>query len=154
MWEYSRLLEDPTDQYAAFNFFVTAEHIPDWLYPKRKGKEERENLKNSTIALQICSHIANGGKHFQLEAKHHTSVSDYDRVGGYFPDGYFPKGYFPYRYFPRSQLLVHLSGEARKELGLTIPVISLAEDIVFFWRDYFRAEKSELNVSADDLPAI
>ena len=137
-WEYSRLIKNPIDQYTAFNFFITAEHIPDWLFPKRKNRSEREKLKNKDTVLQICSHIANGAKHFQLEAKHHKSVSDFGQVGGYFPKNYFPRSYFPNGHFPKSQLLIQLDNKAQQELGATISILNLAERIMSFWHNYFK----------------
>ncbi len=140
-WEYSQLIKKPTDHYTAYNFFVTAEHIPDWLFPKRENKSEQINLKNKDIVLQICSHIANGAKHFQLEAKHHKSVSGFSKAGGYFPDNYFPKGYWPDGYFPKSQLLIQLDNEAREKFGATISILNLAEKVMAFWQSYFKEMK-------------
>ncbi len=140
-WEYSQLIKNPTDCYTAYNFFVTAEHIPDWLFPKRENKIERKNIKNKDIVLQICSHIANGAKHFQLEAKHHKSVSGFSKVGGYFPDNYFLKGYLPDGYFPKCQIVIQLGNEAQEKFGATISILSLAEKVMAFWQGYFKQLK-------------
>lgn len=72
--DLGRLRHDPTDSYAAFDFFVTARHIPDWLYPNDKGRIDhlfRENLE-----LRVCRHIADQGKHFEATAPMHAQVAD------------------------------------------------------------------------------
>jgi hypothetical protein len=30
-WEYTQWQDDPLNTYRAWNFFVTAEHLPDWI---------------------------------------------------------------------------------------------------------------------------
>src|SRR5688572_9588972 len=73
-----RMESDPDDVYAAFDFFVTAEHILDWLYPDAPDasqKRKREKARSSTRLLQITSHIASGAKHFVALGKHHSSVT-------------------------------------------------------------------------------
>ena len=56
--EYSRLEQSPLDQDTAFNFFVTAEHMRDWLHPGYANKDKRKKLRADNILLQICDHIA------------------------------------------------------------------------------------------------
>lgn len=141
-WEYSRLTDNPTDSYIAYNFFVTAEHIPDWLFPKRVNKDKREDIKNNNIALQICSHIANGGKHFEIEAKHHNSVTGFNQVGGCFPENSLPKGSFPRGSLPVSQLIVHLENEAQETFGPSMSILNLAKEVMCFWQDYFNRRKN------------
>src|SRR5262245_38256943 len=74
--DFRRIAESPTDQCAAFDFFVTAEHMVDWLYPGDGNCTKREQERGRNVLLQVCSHIASGSKHFQATAKHHTSVKD------------------------------------------------------------------------------
>ena len=31
-WEYAQWQGDPLNTYRAWNFFITAEHLPDWIY--------------------------------------------------------------------------------------------------------------------------
>jgi hypothetical protein len=71
--DYSRIERDPTDQYAAFDFFVSAEHMVDWILPGRANKDAREAIRESDVLLQLVSHIASGSKHFGAEARHHQS---------------------------------------------------------------------------------
>ena len=40
-FDVRQLENDPTNTYLAFNFFVTAEHMKDWLYPGKANKKAR-----------------------------------------------------------------------------------------------------------------
>jgi hypothetical protein len=62
--DYERLLNSPTDADAAFDFIVTANHIPDWLHPN-DGKAQNA-IRQSRAELQVCRELANGAKHFVL----------------------------------------------------------------------------------------
>ena len=83
--DLARMESSPQDQYAAFDFFVTAEHLVDWIYPKDTAG--RRALRTSTVLLRITSHIENGAKHFEATAKHHNSVSEIE-VDRYVKEGY------------------------------------------------------------------
>ena len=90
--EHARLKKDPTDVDTAWNLFVTAEHMLDWHIPdlpSRKRNSDRKTVVNANPILQICSHIANGAKHFEALAKRHESVAGTERSGGYFSSDYF-----------------------------------------------------------------
>jgi hypothetical protein len=65
--DLERMETSPLDQYAAFDFFVTAEHIVDWLHPT--DEPSRRALRDSSHLLRITSHLANGSKHFEATAK-------------------------------------------------------------------------------------
>jgi hypothetical protein len=132
-FDLEQLKKHPTNGYFAFNFFVTAEHMKDWLYPGYPNNSKREQLEKSSTLLQVCSHVANGAKHFMVEAKHHKSVTDTRRTGGYFPRGYFPSNYSPSGYFASGSLTVELQGDAQKELGARITAVELAERVLGFW---------------------
>lgn len=143
--DFATLREDPGNSYAAFNFFVTAEHLLDWVYPGYENKKPREDLRNSELVLQICSHIASGAKHFVAQAKQHDSVSGTRRPivcqGGAlprcaFPVGGIPVGALPGRWSP--ELHVELSGDAANELGNVIHVLELGGRVVEFWREYLK----------------
>jgi|SRR5262252_623000 len=62
------LKADPTSPYKAFNFFVTAEHMKDWAYPGNANRATRKELETKSLLLQVCSHLANGAKHFIVES--------------------------------------------------------------------------------------
>ena len=139
--DFCLIQERPDDPYIAFNFFVTAEHMLDWQYPGYENKIDRENLRKSEIILQICSHIANGAKHFNAQAKHHKSVSDTATKSVYSGGGML-KGSFPIGGVLKygvlgtwtDELYIELSGDASISFGESISVVSLAEKILTFWK--------------------
>jgi len=64
--DFGRLEKDPLDEYAAFDFFVTAYHLLDWIYPDAEdvhNRDIRRQVEQDNALLQVCSHIANGSKH-------------------------------------------------------------------------------------------
>ena len=125
--DFKKLKQHPLDVDLAFNFFVTAEHILDWKYPGRANKSNREKLRNAEVRLQVTSHLASGAKHFDVEAKHHTSVKDTGRVG-YWPEGYWPES-----------LIVYLDGNAASLLSSQISVLDLASDVLQFWQSHLQS---------------
>jgi len=125
--DLERLRANPDDSDAAFDFFVTAEHIPEWMDPPTIELRKRE------VILQIVSHVANGAKHFRVSDKRHQSVTSADRRGGYFPGNYFGKRYFGGRYFGGAGLVLDLEGEAAIMFGPSITVLGLAEKVHHYW---------------------
>lgn len=124
--DLDRLRNSPQDQYAAFDFFVTAEHIIDWLHPDDRAA--REAKRASSPLLRITSHIANGAKHFEAKAKHHRSVSGVEKAR-YVEPGYAEEGYFA------DPLIVRLTPDEEKTIGQNpVEAISLAEQVYEFWK--------------------
>jgi len=134
--EYRQLEAAPGNAYIAFNFFVTAEHMLDWLYPKKAGEPKRKQTREGELLLQICSHLANGAKHFEVEAKQHQSVAGSLATGGLFPDGFFPPGLFPKGYFPEKRLIVNLKGRPAAAFGQSITALSLARQVLSYWENH------------------
>jgi hypothetical protein len=130
--DYERLKRNNVDMYAAFDFFVTAEHLLDWVYPGDANKQQRTQARQNEILLEVCSHIATGAKHFKVEAKQHKSVSDTERMtrrGGYFPSAYYggPTVH---------TLVVELQGQAATNLGNTISAFDLATKVLMHWETH------------------
>lgn len=128
--DYELLKATPDDVYLAFNFFVTAEHIPDWIFPGSPPPRQRTTLKCDPL-LQACSHIANGAKHFCVNR--HKSVTDTRRVGGFFGN-YFGRGYWGRSYWGGPHLVIDLDGDAAAAYGQSISCMDLATRVVDFWR--------------------
>ena len=129
--DFAALSASPDDPYLSFNFFVTAEHLPDWLHPGAVGKASRKALRASDPLLQVTSHIANGLKHFDHLSKHHTSVLGSGRKGSYFSalGPMFQSGYFG-----RRALVVELDATLTAGIGKsTIEVVELAEKVLDYW---------------------
>jgi hypothetical protein len=125
-YDLVRLENLPQDQYAAFDFFVTADHIVDWIHPANRTK--RTKVRSSSPLLKITSHIANGAKHFKATANHHRSVTDVEKYRIIEP-GYVEEGYF------EEPLIVHLTAEEEKSIGqATIEAVQLAKLVLEYWR--------------------
>ena len=127
--DYQRLQNAPTDTYAAFDFFVTGYHMLDWLYPNDKEKQEQE--EKASILLQVCSHIANGVKHFHATARKHQSVADV-RV----QDGAFQRGIFQADTFQVEALVIQLDGHAAVQFGAEVECLTLATQLLRYWENH------------------
>jgi len=122
-WEYRNLRDHPGNQYHAFNFFVTAEHMADWM-----NESGIDIDKKDFTLLKLCSHIANSGKHFVAKAERHKSVKSAMH------DGIFEPGVFEVGVFEES-LQIELTPEEAKKLCVeTIDSVSLASKVLEFWR--------------------
>lgn len=133
-YDYKRLEASPMDTYAAFDFFITAEHMVDWVYPNDNPteKKKRETLRRKSL-LQICSHIANGSKHFEARAQHHKSVKGtLVRPGAQL--GTFMLGVS--RLGTSAGLEIRLKGYAKRRFGEYIDVGHLSKLILDFWQKY------------------
>ena len=130
--DYERLERSPGDTCAAFDFFVTAYHMLDWLYPNDKGRREQEERTNTV--LQVCSHIANGIKHFRATARKHQSVSGTrsERSGGFNSGAFNRMGFNVLRY----RLFIRLDGQAAVRFGTEIECLSLASEVLKYWENH------------------
>jgi hypothetical protein len=125
--DFERIRSTPQDQYAAFDFFVTAEHIVDWIYPTDKKKREEQR---ALPLLGLISHIANGAKHFEATAKHHDFVTDVEK-SRYVEADYVEEDYFD------DPLLIHLSSKHQEYFGTScIEVITFAAKVLQYWREH------------------
>jgi hypothetical protein len=135
--DIERLKSEPLNSDAAFNFFVTAEHLLDWVYSRRINKQRRTEARRKSVLLQVCSHLANGAKHVEAEDRQHDSVSSTGIAGGYFSASYFSPRYFSNPYFGVGRrLVIRLKGNAAAQLGQTISVIKLAEKVMEYWDNH------------------
>jgi len=110
------------DVKVAFNFFVSVEHLPDWLGLR--------NMVSENCILRIVSHVANGAKHLKLNLGRHTSVIGAEK-SRYVEKGYVEPGYV------EEPLIIYLSEAEAKELGRTeIDAVTLGKQVIEFWRPY------------------
>jgi hypothetical protein len=112
--------------YAAFDFFVTAEHLVDWLHPNSKPK--RRETREASPLLMTCSHIASGAKHFEATHDHHKSVSGLEKQ-----EGTFQRDAFQNDAFQVPGLNVTLDGEAAEQFGPIIECLDLAREVLRLW---------------------
>jgi len=129
--DHERMRADPMDMYAAFDFFVTAEHLIDWTMPDAVGNKQRvarQALREQERLLQITSHIANGAKHFRATEQRHKSVADVNAVeGASSPNAFSTKAFSPAA-FSFSGIHVELDD------GTLRHAYDLAEDVLTYWR--------------------
>ena len=130
--DFKRANDDPLNSHAWFNFFVTAEHLPEW----HLGKVLAPNFRRNHSILRMCSHIANGGKHFELEDKRHKSIAatniTYVVVVPSSGGGTWSEIDHPQK---EKAFCLQLSPEETKEFGTNeILVTDLAERILAFYR--------------------
>lgn len=96
--------------------------MPDWLGSK--------GFKNQPIP-KICSHLANGAKHFKPYGKH-TAVSKAERRDGWIEEGWVEEGWIEL-----AKLVVILDTNEASALGKSeISVLELAELTLAFWEGH------------------
>lgn len=115
-WELDHLRGSPSDAYAAFNFFVTAEHMPDWLGDR--------SLRKANDVLKVVSHIANGAKHFKLDPKRHKSVTRIESRCDPWPDD---------RGVVREHIYISFCMDDGNFSGMEMDALTLAEIVYKFW---------------------
>ena len=140
--EYVTLNSNPTDSYGAYNFFVTAWHLLDWLYPGDANKSVRSKLRGSEPLLQVLDHLASGAKHFEIDPKRHTSVR---KTGGPPSWAEIPFSQSPGRRPVNSNVLyVFLDGPAATRYGPYVSVTDLASKVVDFWEQRLNSSQSSV----------
>jgi hypothetical protein len=131
--DFARLKNNPLDQYAAFDFFVTAYHLLDWVYPDSESgqnTDRRKDIESTNALLRVCSHLANGAKHFVAMARKHDSVQDaVVQKGAFQADAFDPEA------FQTDKLTIQLQGAEATELGCEfIECVRLASKILKYWQ--------------------
>jgi hypothetical protein len=124
-YDLQRMEADPLDVYAAYDFFVTAEHMPEW--------SDRKQLKATLPLLKLVSHLANGAKHFQTDDKRHRSVKTVDAV-----EGAFQRDAFQNDAFQVDGLVVERAASSQWAAGY-VDALSLAREVLAFWRKELNA---------------
>ena len=129
--DFSRIRQNCVDAYAAFDFFVTAEHLLDWRYPDDGGpanRDMRTHLRRNEPLLRVTSHLANGAKHFRTNDARHRSVGGvHDHKGGFAAEDFDPFD------FDTDRLVVKLTGDDAIVLGAEISVHDLAGRVLAYW---------------------
>lgn len=110
--------------YAAFDFFVTAEHLPDWL-KHASGGSLTSHRRYEDGAL--VSHVASGAKHFHVEDRRHKMASD-TAIAGSFHSGSFSPSSFSTSSFDLSRLVILLGN------GESVDVLDVAKRVIGHWR--------------------
>jgi hypothetical protein len=127
--DYQRLAANPTDSYAAFDFFVTANCLVDWTWPSATRDQQRDNRRTETIP-RICEHLADGAKHFLLTSPH-QGVADTERVPGAV---YGEMVWGVSRWGMAAHLAVQLEPAEATELGKSsFSAVDLAALVLSYW---------------------
>jgi len=122
LFDYTELKKRDKDTYIAFNFFVTAYHLLDWVF-EGNYSDERTEL-NKVPILKICNHIANGIKHF--EPKRHSSVKEIKKKGLY-EEGFYEEGFY------ENPITIYIDDDFISEIGNSIRISDLARMVMEFW---------------------
>ena len=133
--DFKRVMADPLDSYAAFDFFVTAWHLVEWKHPPTCDGAPRSALLARCPILRVCEHIAVGAKHFEPDPKRHESVADTVATSVWAPGVWASGTWAPNTW--AGDLVVHLDGTARKELAEKFTVQQLAQLVLETWLSEF-----------------
>lgn len=130
--DYARMVEDPGDPFAAFDFFVGAEHIVDWQWP---DDASRRRAVRSQEPAKTISHLANGAKHFEATHERHDSVAEVT----YEPD-------FGTSAFGRARFGEMRLGESGRPAlvitrtdGVRVDALGLAGHVLAYWENQLEA---------------
>lgn len=125
--DHARLAANPKDTYAAFDFFVTANHLVDWIWSSATSKQLKDNRREVPL-LRICEHLADGAKHFLL-TRPHQGVDGATRSSGAFDPGVFEPSAFDV-----GELTVELEPAEAADLGVArLSAEQLASRVLNYW---------------------
>jgi hypothetical protein len=125
-----RLAANPSDSYAAFDFFVTANSLVDWISSSSSPSHQPRANHREDVLPRLCRHLADGAKHLQLTRPHH-GVSETQHVPA---ARYGEAVYGVSRYDMPASLLVHLEPTEAEALGRpSIDAQELADLVLAYW---------------------
>ena len=123
--DLARLRKAPFDAFAAFDFFVTAVHLPEWI--KRSDLEWIKPVWGPEAAIMcVCQQLGNGAKHPIIDQKlrggTEVRYGDPDSVS-VDADGY-----------AVGDLIIHLNAAESRVLGReTVSALEAAEMVMAYW---------------------
>lgn len=128
------LRDDPREaHYAAYDFFVAAYHMAEWVWPAPAGErysDERNQIIQDQVLLGIAGDLANGSKHFRLEdGPDHVSDKETYTEGDYSVEDYAAADW------DTDGLRMKLDGEAADAYGARTTATELADELIEFWED-------------------
>lgn len=76
-YDLARMEREPWHPFPAFDFFVTAYHVLDWIEPGQSASSRaaRQALEDEQPLLAIAGHLATFAKHYRADAKKWDDVS-------------------------------------------------------------------------------
>lgn len=126
--DIARLRSNPTDAYAAFDFFVTVRHVPDWLYPNQPTKRDRLFAKH--VELRICRHLADGAKHFEATHPRHKQLASTWKSSGAWGNAWAKGVWKPGVWGDGLFISLDPSDSDTKSIGSRISALELAERVL------------------------
>jgi hypothetical protein len=123
--DIARLRSDPNDAYAAFDFFVTIRHVPDWLYPNQPKK--RDQLFSKHVEFRICRHLADGAKHFEATHPQHKQVAGTSKSSSVWGEAWAKGVWKPGAWGDGLFITLDPSDADTKSIGSRISALELAE---------------------------
>jgi hypothetical protein len=117
--DLARLERDPGDDYAAWDFFVTADHMRDWNQPKLHPDDP---LILGNWLLLVVYELANRGKHFRPDRNPNKNVRDIGSAGAFQADAFDPRS------FDTVRLVIDLEDPPSTESA-----INLSRQVVAWW---------------------
>lgn len=127
--DFNLMRARPLDPDVCFNFFVTAEHLPEWHFGGDAKKAAAH--RDSKALLRVCSHLANGAKHFQVNRHSSVGSTNYATVVRYSPVGEPPK---PQPSGTETRFSVQFTQQEFAELGHEMTVDMLGAKLLEYWR--------------------
>ncbi len=130
--DYARVCTNAGDAYAAFDFVVTAWHLLEWRYPGNSSQAQRDAIREANPIIELCEHLAVGGKHYEPTAKRHRTVAGSRRASlwkrGLWAPGLWAPGFW------QDDLIIELAGPAQMAFGDTMNFARFAQLMIEFWR--------------------
>jgi hypothetical protein len=129
--DHKRIVADPVDTYAAFDFCVTAWHLVDWKFPDTRDPNRLAFLQRNPL-LRVCEHLAVGGKHLEPDPARHTSVASADDTSVWARGFWAPKSWAPGVW--SGALIIRLDGDAKVAIGDSLLIKDFADRVLALWR--------------------
>lgn len=124
--DLGRMRANSTDTYAAFDFFVAARHMPEWLFPNNRMAQDSFFAQH--VELRICRHLADGGKHFEATHHQHQQVAAVERSNGAWERNFL--GWAPGVWGDGLFIKLDPTDAGTKQIGDRISAIQLAEKVM------------------------
>jgi hypothetical protein len=126
--DYARLQQVPEDTDVAYNFFVTAENMPEWVKGGgKRGKTFKLQIQQQHLILTLCHELATGAKHF-------TSGTQKPAVAETRYEGVYARGIYEPGIYEACLSIVLSPEQAAQRGGDTIDALTLAGEVLVFWQ--------------------
>ncbi len=130
--DFERVEKNGSDVFAAFDFVITAWHLLEWHFPDPDGTSTRTAIRNAHPILELCEHLAVGGKHYSPTSKKHQSVSSMRRASVWARGVWAPGVWAPNTW--KDDLVIELAGTAKVAFGESMLFPAFAARVMEFWR--------------------